>query len=281
MLKYLRKKPTSKFFYMIKYAAITPHPPVMVPEIGGKEGLKPIENTIKGMLKVTADVSLSEPNIIMVISPHGQIFIDSITVKTPAKKSLTGSLWQFGDSNLQFDYTIPIEFIKKILVESANSGLKVEALEDSSLDHGFSAPMYYIEKGLKKKPEIVSMNISLASYEKHFEFGKILSRVSSASNENIVLIASGDLSHRLTKDSPGGYHKEGKKFDEKLVKYLKEGKHRDILLFDPFWVDEAGECGLRSICTLLGFIEGHEYKPMFYSYECPYGVGYLVMGYKF
>jgi len=45
---------------------------------------------------------------------------------------------------------------------------------------------------------------------------------------------------------------------------------------------EAGECGLRSFCFLLGILEasGISWQPEILSYEGPFGVGYLVANFK-
>ena len=42
-------------------------------------------------------------------------------------------------------------------------------------------------------------------------------------------------------------------------------------------VENAGECGLRSIFIMLGAMEGEEVKGKVLSYEGPFGVGYGVM----
>ena len=265
----------------LKYAAITPHPPVMVPDVGGKEGLKPVETTVNSMLALTKEVAEVEPEIIFIITPHGPVDLSAITVRMPENMELKGSLWQFGASNVELSYKVPKELCYKILEKSAEAGLNVKGVEDETLDHGFLAPMFYLDKAFKKKPQVVSMNMSLGSYKNHYEFGKILREIANSLKEKVVFIASGDLSHRLSDDAPGGFNKEGEVFDKKLVKLLKEKKYEDILLFDPFWVDEAGECGMRTVCTLIGVVEGQKVEQKFYSYEGPYGVGYLVMGYKF
>jgi len=45
---------------------------------------------------------------------------------------------------------------------------------------------------------------------------------------------------------------------------------------------EAGECGLRSFCFLLGILEasGIDWQPEILAYEGPFGVGYLVANFK-
>ncbi|MFH1207865.1 MAG: hypothetical protein V1668_04725 [Patescibacteria group bacterium] len=45
-------------------------------------------------------------------------------------------------------------------------------------------------------------------------------------------------------------------------------------------MEEAGECGLRSIIMLLGMLNTVSYEPELYSYEGPFGVGYMVTNFK-
>jgi len=54
-----------------------------------------------------------------------------------------------------------------------------------------------------------------------------------------------------------------------------------ILKLDDLY-PEAGECGLRSFCFLLGILEagGIDWQPEILSYEGPFGVGYLVANFK-
>jgi len=49
---------------------------------------------------------------------------------------------------------------------------------------------------------------------------------------------------------------------------------------DKNLVEEAGECGYRSIIILLGALDGLDWKPEILSYEAPFGVGYLVANFK-
>ena len=45
---------------------------------------------------------------------------------------------------------------------------------------------------------------------------------------------------------------------------------------DDDFREEAGECGLASIVIMLGALDRYETEPEFFSYEGPYGVGYMV-----
>ncbi|NLC11279.1 MAG: AmmeMemoRadiSam system protein A, partial [Firmicutes bacterium] len=69
------------------------------------------------------------------------------------------------------------------------------------------------------------------------------------------------------------------RFDRELIGAISRGKVEDILNFDPSMVENAGECGLRSILILLGAVTEEGFKPTVYSYEGPFGVGYMVASY--
>ena len=55
---------------------------------------------------------------------------------------------------------------------------------------------------------------------------------------------------------------------------------KGLLKLDPDFIDEAGECGLRSLIILFGILNSIEYTPEVYSYEGPFGVGYLAVNFK-
>ena len=94
----------------------------------------------------------------------------------------------------------------------------------------------------------------------------------------VCLIASGDLSHRLHPGAPAGYSPRGKEFDQNIQESL-EKLDADLLLQLPEdLIEDAGECGLRPIVMLLGAVSDFAAESYIYSYEGPFGVGYLVAG---
>ena len=253
---------------------ILPHPPVMVPSVGGKEGLKPIEKTVSSMLQVAKIASKLEVDTVVIITPHGPVYPDRISIRMPVSGKLSGSLSEFG-SNDGLNLDADLDLADEIITGAVDGGVKILPIDDSDLDHGVLAPMFYVDKVLPIGYKLVSMNISFAGYKTHYDFGRVLRRVFDKQNKKILFVASGDLSHCLTKDAPCGYGKEGAKFDKKLVSMIEKGDVQGVLDLDPFWVDEAKECGLRSVCTALG-VGGESKKFKVLSYEGPYGVGYMV-----
>jgi len=85
----------------------------------------------------------------------------------------------------------------------------------------------------------------------------------------------------LKEGGPYGFHPDGPKFDKALIDALKKKDIKTIFKLDDLY-PEAGECGLRSFCFLLGILEasGIKWQPEVLSYEGPFGVGYLVANFK-
>jgi aromatic ring-opening dioxygenase LigB subunit len=202
----------------IVFAAISPHPPIILPSVGSPEDRAQVKNTILALERLGKKLKEKNPDSIIISSPHP--------------------------------------------------------------DWGFNVPLFFLAKGFKG--EIKTYLIGLENPQFYFEKGKeiYLSKVRNLKSK-IALIASGDMSHVLKEDGPYGFHPDGPKFDKDFIDSLKKKDIEKILKLDDLY-PEAGECGLRSFCFLLGILEasGIDWQPEILSYEGPFGVGYLVANFK-
>jgi len=146
-------------------------------------------------------------------------------------------------------------------------------------DWGFNVPLYFLAKGFEG--EIKSFLIGGEPPSFYFKKGKLLSS-ELEQEKRYALIASGDLSHRLLEEGPYGFHSDGPKFDKALLECLEKKDLDTLFKLDELY-PEAGECGLRSFCFLLGILEGAgvKWQADILSYEGPFGVGYLTLVFKF
>ncbi|GAI04633.1 unnamed protein product, partial [marine sediment metagenome] len=171
--------------------------------------------------------------------------------------------------------------------ECQKEKIPLRLTNSKELDHGVLVPLYYLAK---EHPnfKVIPIAYSYLDTEAHFRFGQILhkttdrglSSITESQDKKIAIVASGDLSHHLTSEAPAGYSPRGKEFDEKLVELLKKKDTREILKIDSGLIEEAGECGYRSIIILLGALNDLDWQPEILSYEGPFGVGYLVANFK-
>ena len=203
----------------IVFAAISPHPPIILPTVGSPEDRAQVKNTIEALEKLGKKLKEANPDSIIISAPHP--------------------------------------------------------------DWGFNVPLFFLAKDFKGK--IKTFLIGLESPQFYFEEGKKLYQKidRGPASAKIALIASGDMSHCLKEEGPYGFNPDGPKFDKKLIESLKKKDIETILKLDELY-PEAGECGLRSFCFLLGILEasGIDWQPEILSYEDPFGVGYLVANFK-
>jgi len=203
---------------MISFACFSPHPPILLPNVGSPENRARVKNTISSLEKLGEKLKKENPDLIIISSPHP--------------------------------------------------------------DWGFNVPLYFLAKDFRGEIERYLMGVD--EPEIYFEKGREIYNLKIRDlKQKIALIASGDMSHCLKEDGPYGFHPDGPKYDKEFIELLKKKDIKRIFRLDNLY-PQAGECGLRSFCFLLGILEGSgiNWQPEILSYEGPFGVGYLVVNFK-
>ena len=254
------------------FSAIVPHPPIIIPNIG-KGNLKKLENTIKSFEKIRKELIDNAIDTIFIISPHGIVQSESFTLNLSPE--FFCDFKNFGDLETKKTWAGNIGLAHRIR-EQLETKAPLQMTTEHELDHGSAIPLLLLTKDLNNI-KIIPLSYSGLNNEAHYKFGQLLKRELIFNKDRVAVIASGDLSHRITKDAPAGYSPKGKKFDKKLIDLLEKGKTDEILKMDHDLINEAGECGLKSILILLGIIDDIKHTPKLLSYEHPFGVGYLTM----
>lgn len=265
----------------VVFAGLAPHPPILIPDIG-RDNCVDVSLTDQAMTKLAGLLAASEPDVLIIISPHGPVFSDAIAILN--EPILKGDLGQFGASNIEFKEKIDLNMICEIQKSATARDIMTVLMGrdecsqygiDMMLDHGITVPLYYFRKIGIDIP-LVPITIGMLPLEELYKFGSIVSEVSKKQDKKIAVIASGDLSHRLTPQAPAGFNPHGKEFDEQLIKALKGFTIENLFDLDPKLIEKAGECGLRPVIMMLGALDGSEVKSEVISYEGPFGVGYGV-----
>lgn len=259
---------------------LMPHPPIMIEEIGGDETEK-ILRTVEAACFVGMEIGHFSPDSIVLISPHGPVFQDAIFIYD---FPLKGDFAAFGAPHVKLEFEQDEELKKEIIkraneknvptVKSTEIPLKKYGVKEE-LDHGAMVPLYFVSK-YAKNFKLVIMSFGLLPYEDLYKFGTAIKEAAEITGKKVVVIASGDLSHRLTPDAPAGYSPKGKIFDEKLVKCLENFDIEELYSMENSLIEKAGECGLRSIWIMMGSLDGIRVESKVLSYEGPFGVGYCV-----
>ncbi len=149
---------------------------------------------------------------------------------------------------------------------------------NDDLDYSFAVPILMLTTHLQNW-KLIPVSPSMHDGKTHFEFGQQLKRVLHAEDHRIAVIASADLSHKLTKDSPGGASEEGPKFDAAILENAVANKPEPLFALPSEIIENASQCGYRPIMTLLGTLSEINLTSKQLCYETPFGVGYLTARY--
>jgi AmmeMemoRadiSam system protein A/AmmeMemoRadiSam system protein B len=257
---------------------IVPHPPLIIPEIGGGQQIK-IEKTVKAYDEIAKIIESIRPETIIITTPHSIMYSDYIHI-SPGQGA-TGNFKEFGYENIKFEVKYDTEFVNLLseLAIKYEIPAGVMGEKKKSLDHGTMIPLHFINKYFNDY-KIVRIAISGLSLIEHYNFGKCIAEAANSLNKKIVLIASGDLSHMLKDEGPYGFTEEGPIFDKEVTSAMKSGDFMSFLNFDEEFCEIAAECGLRSFIIMAGSLDGKAVKPELLSYEGPFGVGYAVASFE-
>lgn len=257
---------------------LLPHPPIIVPEVGGKRR-EEATKTISAFEEAVEELSNEEIDLMISVGPHGEIDWNQVTVDQA--ETLKGDLSRFNARDVSLELESANEFAEKLIKAfEVRAEYDVKGIKSGNIDHGIMVPAYFLNKaGLAKDIPWLKINIAFWQADKLYEFGKIVMEEASKNYKNPKVIISGDLSHKINHDSPAGYSPAGSKFDQRLVNDLKTANLSSLLNYDESFLEEAGECGYRPLMVGLGLLDGRWNKIEVKSYEAPYGVGYAVAGF--
>lgn len=254
------------------FAAIAPHPPLLVPNIG-KNHIKKIQATADAVKQLERDLYVAKPDTILIISPHGHIFPDVFTIN--AHPELHVDLKDFGDLVTKADFSTDLSLIAQITEAAKMQRFPFVLQDEAALDYGASIPLLLLTQHLPKI-KIVAAGYSGLDYKLHLDFGYLLKEEIMKLPSRVAVIASSDLSHCLSDRGPGGFSVAAPKFDETILEGLKNKNSTALLSLDQKLCEEVAACGLRSILILLGVLRHINYDYKLLSYEKTLGVGYMV-----
>ena len=246
---------------------LLPHAPILVPEVAARSGAQ-AGKTLKGLKSLGDSLKKLAPDFLLVLDPHAAT--DRTLTFVNAGRFL-GDLGEFGARSISL--SLPGageegEALFEFLSTSFPS--KIYSPTEHDLDYAAVVSLHLLRPVLDLIPPMVLVNPVTLDYRQAYELGRLLRRYPS--EKKWGLLASGDLSHRLARDAPSGFHPDGQLLDRTIVEALRESSPDPIFNLAEAVIRNAGECGLRSVLALIGLSLGEEIR--FLSYEAPFGVGY-------
>jgi len=256
----------------VVFAGIAPHPPIMVPEVG-REAIADVRSSINAMAELTERVIASGAETIILISPHAPLESQAFVAYDGPR--LYGDFASFRAPAAAVSAELDDELLAEITRAAAAESLLTLRIRGRELDHGTAVPLYFLQRN-GWSGRVVALGYSFLSNEDHVRFGKCIRAAVDKLGRPVAFIASGDLSHRLKPEAPAGFNPQAHLFDEEVVDAIRSCATRRIVDLDPELRRLAGECGYRSMLVAIGAGEGLDQSCELFSYEAPFGVGYLV-----
>lgn len=253
-------------------AFMVPHPPMIVPAVGrGSE--QQIQKTIDAYEQVADEIAALEPETIIITSPHSIMYADYFHI-SPGRGA-RGDFGRFRAAQVSFDEEYDRELVKAITDIAQAQGFPAGVMgeRDKSLDHGTMVPLYFIRKKYKGG-RIVRIGLSGLPLTEHYRLGQMIREAVEQLGRRTVLVASGDLSHKLQDYGPYGYAEEGPQYDERIMDVCSRAAFGELFDFDETFCDKAAECGHRSFVIMAGAFDGMAVKATRLSHEDVTGVGY-------
>jgi len=270
----LGRKQTSRMMNSspLVFVGIAPHPPIMVPEVGGARA-EEVCASVEAMRQLTVRIKACGAETVVLVSPHAPLERSAFVAYGGAR--LRGDFANFNAPQAIVEATLDTELLGAVGVAAAEDGYRVVSLGPREIDHGTAVPLYFLLRN-GWEGRVVALGYSFLSNDDHVSFGKCIRRAVERLRRPVAFVASGDLSHRLKPGAPAGFNPEAHRFDEEVVESLRVNDPARIFQIDQGLRRVAGECGYRSMLVALGVSAGGSNDCEVIHYEAPFGVGYLV-----
>ena len=262
----------------IKAAYMVPHPPLIVPSVG-RGGEKEILETTNAYELVAQDIAKNAPETIVILSPHSVMYGDYFHI-SPGEGA-TGNFGRFGAPQESFSESYDTEFRDYLTGMLRDDGFPGGTLgeREKELDHGTMVPLYFIRK-YYNGGKIIRIGLSGLPLTDHYMLGKYIRKTAEDLGRDTVIVASGDLSHKLKDYGPYGFDPAGPVYDEKIMDAASKADFGAMLRFDEDLLDKSAECGHRSFVIMSGAFDGLDAEAQALSHQDVTGVGYGICIFK-
>jgi AmmeMemoRadiSam system protein A len=258
-------------------AYVLPHPPLAVSGVGRGDDDK-IHATLASLDEVAKEIAKIAPETIIFITPHNVNYTDYFHISPSV--SAKGDFSRFNAPDVCLEAQYDTKLAEEIEIFAHVNGISAgrQGEKDTKLDHGVMVPMWFINR---RYTSYKALRVSPSGMDasEHYRFGKCIAEMAERSGRKTVIIASGDLSHKLSATGPYGVAPEGAVFDDLVTTALSKAEFLPLFTVSDELREQAAECGYNPIMIITGCLDCRKVEPRLYSYECPFGVGYAVVGF--
>ncbi len=259
-------------------AFMVPHPPMIVPAVGRGSEAQILETT-RAYERVAEEAARLLPDTLVITSPHSVMYADYFHI-SPGRGA-SGSFSRFRAPGVRFSERYDTELVKRIceLADAEDFPAGTLGEREAELDHGVMVPLWFI-RGRYEGGEIVRIGLSGLPLTRHYRLGQLIARAADETGKRVVIIASGDLSHKLKESGPYGFAAEGPEYDRRIMDVMGRAAFGELFDFDEAFCDRAAECGHRSFVIMAGAFDGLRVAAEALSHQDVTGVGYGICAFR-
>lgn len=253
-------------------AVLMPHAPILVPAVGGARATAAATSCL-AMRAAAAALLSYRPESLVLISPHSPRKPGAFGVW--ADDRLEGSFEQFGAPQTQVSLPNDRRLANVVALEAQSRSVSIWAIHNYQLDHGALVPLWFLAEAGWAGPTMI-LSLDDSNDDGLINLGEAIAAAANGRQRRIALVASGDMSHRLTLNAPCGFHPQAHQFDETFIHLVSAGNYRNIREINPGLRELAAEDVVDPTLIAAAAVGWHSAGHRLLSYEGPFGVGYGV-----
>ncbi len=258
---------------VVVISALLPHPPIIVPSVGGERGLE-CRSTTDACRRLARRIVASGPDRLFLVSPHAPR--EHLAYGIWSGERLSGDLGAFGCPEVAVDLPNDVALGRHLEAGGSDRGIELQPITHRSLDHGSVVPLWFlVEAGWAGPTCIASLPVA-GDARRHATLGEALATATAAQGGRTALVASGDMSHRVLPGAPAGHHPRALEFDELVCAEVESRRLDRIANIDLGLRGLAAEDVVDSTALVIAATPSPRRGVELLSYEHPFGVGYLV-----
>src|SRR5688572_13495510 len=154
------------------FVGIAPHPPIMVPEVGGAHAAE-VRASVEAMRDLAARVRDCGAETVVLVSPHAPLERDSFVAYGGAR--LRGDFANFRAPEAIVEAPLDEELLAAVEESAAEERYRVVNLGARPLDHGTAVPLYFLLRN-GWVGRVVALGYSFLPDEDHVRFGECVRR---------------------------------------------------------------------------------------------------------
>ncbi len=253
-------------------AVLMPHAPVLVPGVGEADR-SAIADSCRAMRLAAKCVVSHRPEAVVLISPHSP--------RKPrafgfwADDLLQGSFARLGAPQAEVSLPLDQPLAQALTEEMHARHLETWAIRQAALDHGALVPLWFLAETGWAGPTVV-LGLNYPGDGGLTIVGAAIAAAAQALPRRLAVVASGDMSHRLTANAPCGFHPQAHEFDETFIRLVRAGDYRSMERIAPELRELAAEDAVDVTVIAAAAVNWQTQGHQVLNYEGPFGVGYGV-----